>query len=130
MDPPASTWMVWPVIKPALSIQTSATAFPMSAGVPIRPIGFHPPSCQSLMAWNAGSGRPLNTLSWVAPGLITLPVMVADTDEEAEGYASKATPVRIRLESGGTFTVFSVEAAEEFGVGLFHPTPDSSLRSE
>ena len=47
--------------------------------------------------------------------MLALPVMVADTDEEAEGYASEITPVRIRLESGRTFTVFSVEAAEEFG---------------
>ena len=47
--------------------------------------------------------------------MLALPVIVADTDDEAEGYASQVTPVRIRLESGGTFTVFSVEAAEEFG---------------
>ena len=47
--------------------------------------------------------------------MLALPVMVADTDDEAEGYASQITPVRIRLASGGTFTVFSVEAAEEFG---------------
>jgi len=47
--------------------------------------------------------------------MLALPVMVADTDGEAEGYASEITPVRIRLESGRTFTVFSVEAAEEFG---------------
>jgi len=47
--------------------------------------------------------------------MLALPVMAADTDDEAEGYASEITPVRIRLESGRTFTVFSVEAAEEFG---------------
>ncbi len=47
--------------------------------------------------------------------MLALPVMAADTDDEAEGYASQITPVRIRLESGRTFTVFSVEAAEEFG---------------
>ena len=47
--------------------------------------------------------------------MLALPVMVADTGNEAEGYASQITPVRVRLESGGTFTVFSVEAAEEFG---------------
>ncbi len=47
--------------------------------------------------------------------MLALPVIVADTDDEAEGYASQITPVRIRLESGRTFTVFSVEAAEEFG---------------
>ncbi|MCH8351165.1 MAG: LLM class flavin-dependent oxidoreductase [Chloroflexi bacterium] len=47
--------------------------------------------------------------------MLALPVMAADTDGEAEGYASQITPVRITLESGRTFTVFSVEAAEEFG---------------
>ena len=47
--------------------------------------------------------------------MLALPVMVADTDDEAEGYASQITPVRITLESGRTFTVFSVDAAEEFG---------------
>ena len=47
--------------------------------------------------------------------MLALPVIVADTEAEAEGYASEVTPVRIRLESGRTFTVFSVEAAEEFG---------------
>ena len=47
--------------------------------------------------------------------MLALPVIVADSDEEAEEYASQITPVRIRLESGRTFTVFSVEAAEEFG---------------
>ena len=47
--------------------------------------------------------------------ILALPVMVAETDDEAHEYASQITPVRIRLESGGTFTVFSVDAAEEFG---------------
>lgn len=47
--------------------------------------------------------------------MLALPVIVADTDAEAERYASEIKPVRIRLESGRTFTVFSVEAAEEFG---------------
>ena len=47
--------------------------------------------------------------------MLALPVVVADTDGEAAGYASEITVVRICLESGRTFTVFSVEAAEEFG---------------
>lgn len=47
--------------------------------------------------------------------MLALPVIVADTDEEAAGYASQITVVRILLESGRTFTVFSVEAAEDFG---------------
>ena len=47
--------------------------------------------------------------------MLALPVIVADTDEAAAGYAAEIRVVRIRLESGRTFTVFSVEAAEEFG---------------
>jgi luciferase family oxidoreductase group 1 len=47
--------------------------------------------------------------------ILALPVIAAETDEEAAQYASAITPVRIRLESGRTFTVFTVEAAEEFG---------------
>lgn len=47
--------------------------------------------------------------------MLALPVIVADSDDEAAGYASEITVVRILLESGRTFTVFSVEAAEDFG---------------
>ena len=47
--------------------------------------------------------------------MLALPVIVADTDDEAREFASEITPVRIRMESGKEFTVFSVEAAEEFG---------------
>lgn len=47
--------------------------------------------------------------------MLALPVIVADTDDEAAGYASEIHVVRILLESGKTFTVFSVEAAEDFG---------------
>jgi luciferase family oxidoreductase group 1 len=47
--------------------------------------------------------------------MLALPVMVADTDEEAQGYASEVKVVRIRLESGRVFTVGSIEAAQEFG---------------
>ena len=47
--------------------------------------------------------------------MLALPVIVAETDAEAGGYASEIHVVRIRLESGRTFTVFSVEAAQEFG---------------
>ena len=47
--------------------------------------------------------------------MLALPVIVADTDEEAQGYASDVVVIRIRLESGRTFTVTSHEAAEEFG---------------
>ncbi len=47
--------------------------------------------------------------------MLALPVIVADTDDEAAGYASEIHVVRIRLASGRMFTVFSVEAAEDFG---------------
>ena len=47
--------------------------------------------------------------------MLALPVIVADTDREAADYAQGIHVVRIRLESGRTFTVFSEEAAREFG---------------
>lgn len=46
--------------------------------------------------------------------ILALPVIVADTDEEAQHYASEIKMVRIRLQSGRTFTVGTLEAAEEF----------------
>jgi luciferase family oxidoreductase group 1 len=47
--------------------------------------------------------------------LLALPIMVEDTDEEAHHYAAELKVVRLRLESGRTFTIGSVEAAEDFG---------------
>ena len=47
--------------------------------------------------------------------MLAVPVMVADNDEEAYCYASKAKVVRIHLESGRTLTVGNVESGEEFG---------------
>jgi luciferase family oxidoreductase group 1 len=47
--------------------------------------------------------------------ILALPVMVADTDDEARHYAADMKMVRIRLASGRTLTVGTVEAAEEFG---------------
>lgn len=47
--------------------------------------------------------------------LLALAVIAADTDEEAQHYASDIKVVRIRLESGRTFTVGTVAGAEEFG---------------
>jgi luciferase family oxidoreductase group 1 len=47
--------------------------------------------------------------------MLALPVVVADTDEEAAHYAADMQMVRIRLASGRTFTLGTVEAAEEFG---------------
>ncbi len=47
--------------------------------------------------------------------LLALPVMVADTDEEAQALASELTVVRVRLESGRSYMLGTVEAAERFG---------------
>jgi luciferase family oxidoreductase group 1 len=47
--------------------------------------------------------------------MLALPVIVADTDEEAARYAAEVKVVRIRLESGRTLTVGNLEAGEEFG---------------
>ena len=47
--------------------------------------------------------------------MLALPVIVADTDEEAARYASEVKVVRIKLESGRTLTVGNLEAGEEFG---------------
>lgn len=47
--------------------------------------------------------------------LLALPVMVADTDEEAQHHASALKVVRLRLESGRTFTIGTLEAAADFG---------------
>ena len=47
--------------------------------------------------------------------LLALPVFAAESDAEAQHYASDMRMVRIRLESGRTFTLGTVEAAEEFG---------------
>lgn len=47
--------------------------------------------------------------------MLALPVIVAETDEAAAAYAQAIYVVRITLESGRAFTVFSEEAAREFG---------------
>lgn len=47
--------------------------------------------------------------------LLALPVMVADTDEAAQDLASGLIVVRVGLESGRTYMLGTVEAAEEFG---------------
>ena len=47
--------------------------------------------------------------------MLALPVIVAETDGEAEELAADVKMVRITLESGRTFTVGSVESAYEFG---------------
>ena len=47
--------------------------------------------------------------------MLALPIIVADSDEEAAEHAAKIQVVRIRLDSGRTLTVGSVEAGEEFG---------------
>ena len=47
--------------------------------------------------------------------MLALPVVVADTDEEAAELASDIDMVRITLANGRQFTVGSVEGAKEFG---------------
>ncbi len=47
--------------------------------------------------------------------MLALPIIVSDSEEEAKEHASRIQVVRIRLESGRTLTVGSVEAGEEFG---------------
>ena len=47
--------------------------------------------------------------------MLALPIIVSDSEEEAEEYAARIQVVRIRLDSGRTLTVGSVEAGEEFG---------------
>ena len=74
--------------------------------------------------------------------MLALPVIVADTDAEAAEHAAKIQVVRIRLDSGRTLTVGSVEAGEEFGrqsgegyeiivrqAGVVHGAPES-VRSQ
>ena len=73
--------------------------------------------------------------------MLALPIIVADTEEEAAEHAGKIQVVRIRLESGRTLTVGSVEAGEEFGrqsgegyeiivrqAGVVHGAPESVKR--
>jgi alkanesulfonate monooxygenase SsuD/methylene tetrahydromethanopterin reductase-like flavin-dependent oxidoreductase (luciferase family) len=47
--------------------------------------------------------------------MLALPVIVADTDDEAAQRASEITVVRLTLASGKTFTTGTLEAAKEFG---------------
>ena len=73
--------------------------------------------------------------------MLALPIIVADSDDEAAEHASKIQVVRITLDSGRTLTVGSVEAGEEFGrqsgegykitvrqAGVVHGTPESVRR--
>ena len=73
--------------------------------------------------------------------MLALPIIVADTDEEAAEHAAKIQVVRITLDSGRTLTVGSVEAGEEFGkqsgegyqitvrqAGVVHGAPESVRR--
>ena len=73
--------------------------------------------------------------------MLALPIIVADTDDEAAEHAAKIKVVRITLDSGRTLTVGSVEAGEEFGkqsgegyqitvrqAGVVHGNPESVRR--
>ena len=70
--------------------------------------------------------------------MLALPIIVADSGEDAAELAAKIQVVRIRLDSGRTLTVGSVEGGEEFGrqsgegyeinvrqAGVVHGTPES-----
>ena len=73
--------------------------------------------------------------------MLALPVIVADTGDEAAEHAARIQVVRITLDSGRTLTVGSVEAGEEFGkqsgegyritvrqAGVVHGNPESVER--
>ena len=47
--------------------------------------------------------------------MLALPVIVAESEDEARTFAAEIKMIRILLESGRTLTVPSVEAAEEYG---------------
>ncbi len=47
--------------------------------------------------------------------MLALSVIAADSDDEARQYASEIKVIRLRLASGRTFTVATMDAAEEFG---------------
>ncbi|MBO54971.1 MAG: hypothetical protein CL886_04840 [Dehalococcoidia bacterium] len=47
--------------------------------------------------------------------MLALPIIVADSEKTAKDYASDIVIVRVTLESGRTFTVFSIESAEDLG---------------
>ena len=81
--------------------------------------------------YDQGSSAPMRTM-------LALPIIVADTEEEAAEHAARIQVVRITLDSGRTLTVGSVEAGEEFGrqsgegynitvrqAGVIHGAPDS-----
>ncbi len=67
---------------------------------------------QAIDSYRSNFNAAMGTLP---EAMLALPVIVADTDQEAAGYASEIKVVRITLESGRTLTVGSSEAAEEFG---------------
>lgn len=58
--------------------------------------------------FDTSQGTPRRTM-------LALPVIVADTAAEASQYAADIQVVRVRLDSGRTYTVASLEAAAEFG---------------
>ena len=47
--------------------------------------------------------------------MLALPVIVADTDEEARKHASEIKVVRLKLAGGKTFTTGTLQAAQDFG---------------
>jgi hypothetical protein len=63
------------VIQPASGVDSSATTLPMSAGVPMRPIGVQPLPCHLRATSTAASPKLWSTLSSVSLGLTELTVM-------------------------------------------------------
>ncbi len=68
--------------------------------------------CRAMETYRKGFDADQST---VPQAMLALPVIVADTDDEAAEHGADAKNVRIRLESGRELTVVTLEAAEEFG---------------
>ena len=106
---------------------------------------------EAVRRYQAGFASPETPSPQPSPGgrgsierpctMLALPIIVADTDAEAAEHAANIQVVRIRLDSGRTLTVGSVEAGEEFGrqsgegyqitvrqAGVVHGNPDSVRR--
>jgi hypothetical protein len=97
-DAPPSTSINCPVIQAASCEQINATALPMSAGVPNRPIGVQPRSCHSRKpVWKA-SGRLFSTLS---SGLIVFTVMPRRASATAK-YRTSTSKTALAALCGGS----------------------------
>lgn len=99
-----------------LGTNTSSGEFAADLGMPyVFALFLHNDKDVMLQAIEAYRARFDFTVGGRPQAMLALPVIVADTDEEAEGYAAEVKVVRIKLEGGRTLTVGSREAGEEFG---------------